>query len=482
MLYDDPVSIVSPQASTTDTTPGLARRIGLFDSTMIVMGGIVGSGIFINPYVVARQVHTPVLILGAWTLGGLIALGGAFTYAELAALRPEVGGQYAYLREAYHPAVAFVYGWALLLVTQTGGMAAVAVTFAHYFLELAPFPVAPWAVATLALTGLTLINCFGVRAGSATQSALMLTKIVAIAALVVCGWLLIHPAPAGQAAVLDRPISLDLVTAMGAAMVPVLFAYGGWQTACFVAGEMREPEKNLPRGLLLGVMGVITLYLAVNFVSVRALGPEGLASTTTPASQVMRLALGERGAALTAVGIAVSTLGFLSQSILTAPRVYFAMATDGVFFKRVTWLHPRTRVPVVAIALQGVLAVIIAVSGRYEQILNYVVSTDFIFFGLTASCIFAFRRRGGNPSSGNRTARHPKTSERDMIDSGDAAPRRPAFRMPGHPVTTALFTAACWLVVLNTVYRYPRNSAIGLVIVLAGIPVYFLWGRERSRG
>jgi basic amino acid/polyamine antiporter, APA family len=479
----NPVDVVLPEASSSaGAAPGLARRLGLFDSTMIVMGGIVGSGIFINPYVVARQVRTPALILGAWALGGLIALGGAFAYAELAALRPEVGGQYAYLREAYHPAVAFVYGWALLLVTQTGGMAAVAVTFAHYFLELAPWPIAPWAVATLALAGLTLINCLGVRAGSTTQSALMVTKIVAIAALVVCGWLLIHPARGGRAAVLDRPPSLDLVTAMGAAMVPVLFAYGGWQTSSFIAGEMREPERNLPRGLLMGVLGVIVLYLAVNFVSVRALGPDGLAGTTTPASEVMRLALGQRGAALIAVGIAVSTLGFLSQSILTAPRVYFAMATDGVFFKRVAWLHPRTRVPVVAIALQGVLAVIIAVSGKYEQILNYVVSTDFVFFGLTATCIFAFRRRGAQPAGRVRgaSAHRPRASQRDIIDGRSVVPRRAAFRMPGHPVTTVLFTAACWLVVLNTLYRYPKNSAIGLGIVLAGIPVYFLWGRERS--
>ena len=436
---------------------------------MIVMGGIVGSGIFINPYVVAREVHTPALMLGAWALGGVIALAGAFAYAELAALRPEVGGQYAYLREAYHPAVAFVYGWALLLVTQSGGMAAVAVTFAHYVLELTRAPLAPWLVATLALGGLTLINCLGVRAGSTAQSALMVTKIAAIAALVACGWLLGGKA-AATSAVLDHPLSFGLLAAIGGAMVPVLFAYGGWQTASFVAGEMRHPEKNLSRGLAIGVAGVVILYLSVNFVSVRVLGPERLASTTTPASEVMRQALGERGATLIAAGIAVSTLGFLSQSILTAPRVYFAMASDGVFFKRVAWLHPRTRVPVVAIVLQGALAMVVAVSGRYEQILNYVVSTDFIFFGLTATCIFVFRRR------------EKERFERAGPDSPAPESRaQVAFRMPGHPVTTALFTAACWLVVANTVYRFPKNSAIGLAIVIAGIPVYFLWGRQRSR-
>ena len=436
--------------------PKLARSLGLFDATMIVMGGIIGSGIFRNPSVVAAKVHTPFLILGAWVVGGLIALAGAFIYAELANRRPEVGGQYAYIREAYHPALAFIYGWALLLVTQTGGMAAVAVTFGRYFIELTHIPVSQPMVAVLALALLTVINCLGVRAGSTVQSVLMVLKIVAIAALILCGLFLADAkAPVGNPAdapLLDGPISFDLLTAFGAAMVPVLFAYGGWQTANFIAAEVREPRKNLPRGLVIGVMGVIALYLAVSFVCLRALGTAGLAQTETPASDVMRLALGAPGARLIAAGIAISTLGFLSQGMLTAPRVYFAMADDRLFFKRVAWIHPRTHVPVVAIALQGVMAIIIALSGTYEEILTYVVSVDFIFFGLSATCIFVFRRRNGGDGEG--------------------------FKIPGHPVTTLLFVAACWLVVINTVYKEPLNSLIGLAIMLAGIPVYFLWRKK----
>src|SRR3989442_1287280 len=296
---------------------------------MIVMGGIIGSGIFMNPSVVARQVHTPFLILGAWLAGGLIALAGAFIYAELATRRPQVGGQYAYLREAYHPLLAFVYAWGLLLVIQPGGMAASAVTFARYFLELTRAPVSDRLVAALVLGALAAINCLGVRAGGSTQNALMVLKILAIAALIALGLLLAGAArdPGGSAAgALDRPVSFDLLTAIGAAMVPVLFAYGGWQTASFVAGEMRAPERNLPRGLMLGVAGVIALYLAVNAVCIRALGASGLARTATPASAVMRAALGDPGARLIAAGIALSTLGFLSQSMLTAPRVYYALA------------------------------------------------------------------------------------------------------------------------------------------------------------
>jgi APA family basic amino acid/polyamine antiporter len=441
----------------------LVKSLGLFDATMIVMGGIIGSGIFMNPYVVARQVHTPFLILAVWALGGLIALTAAFIWAELAALRPEVGGQYAYLRDAYHPLVAFLYGWALLLVIQTGGMAAVAVTFARYFLELTHIPVADWLVAVLALSALTVINCLGVRAGSTVQSSLMVLKIIAILALIACGLLLAGPSQAPEitraqeSGLLGQPLSFGLLTAVGAAMVPVLFAYGGWQTASFVAGEIREPRKNLPRALIIGVIGVVVLYLAVNFVCVSVLGTSGLATTTTPASDVMRLALGQSGARLIAAGIAISTLGFLSQGMLTAPRVYFAMAEDKLFFTSVGRLNSKTHVPMLAIALQGLLAIVIALSGRYEQILNYVVSVDFIFFGITATCIFVFRRRS-------------KGSDAAVPNIHD---RRAS--VPGHPLTTALFVVVCWLVVVNTVYRYPENTLIGLAILVAGIPAFLFW-------
>jgi APA family basic amino acid/polyamine antiporter len=439
---------------------GLARRLGLFDATMIVMGGIIGSGIFMNPSVVARLVHTPFLMLGAWLAGGAIAIVGAFIYAELAERRPEVGGQYAYLREAYHPVLAFTYAWTLLLVVQTGGMAAGAVTFARYFLELTHAPVAEWTVAAVALAALTAINCLGVRAGSSLQNGFMVLKITAIAVLILCGVFLARAATpaAGPPALLDRPPSFDLLTAFGAAMVPVLFAYGGWQTASFIAGEVREPERNLTRGLLFGVFGVVALYLAVNAVCIRVLGPDGLAATGTPASEVMRAALGDDGAWLIAIGITVSTLGFLSQSMLTAPRVYYAMAADGLFFRVVAWLDPRTQVPVVAIALQWVTAIVIARIGRYEQILNYMIAIDWIFFGLTATCVFALRRR--DRAIGRAAVRHG---------------------VPGHPWTTGAFVAVSAAIVANTVYKFPVNSLIGVAILLAGVPVYFLWRRGTGR-
>jgi len=450
-----------PRASTANAPPAthkLARRLNLFDATMLVMGGIVGAGIFVNPAEVARQVHTPFLILGAWLVGGLIALAGAFVYAELAARRPEVGGQYAYLRDAYHPTVAFLYGWSLLLVIQSGGMAAVAITFARYFAELTRAPLPEGALAALVLMLLTAVNCLGVRAGSNVQSALMVLKIAAIAALVFGGWWFSGGTNgfAESTPARHEPLSFDLLTAMGAALTPVMFAYGGWQTTSFVAGEMRDPRRDLARGLLFGVIGVVLLYTAVSFVCVYALGAEGLAQTNTPATAVMRGALGERGALLIALGITVSTLGFLSQGMLTAPRVYFAMAEDGLFFRRIAQVSERTRVPVFAIALQGAAAIIIALSGRYGQILNYVVSVDFIWFGLTGLSLFIFRRRS-SPSDEAATT----------------------FRVPGHPYTTALFVAACWLVVLSTVYKYPANSIVGFLIVAAGIPACYYWLRRQ---
>jgi len=335
---------------------------------MIVMGGIVGAGIFINPSEVAHRVHMPGLILGVWALGGVLALFGAFIWAELATRLPGAGGQYLYLREAWHPAVAFLYGWVLLLVTQTGGMAAVAVTFAAYFRRLAGVPWDNRAIAAAVLLGLTAINCFGARAGSNVQSALMLLK------------------------------------------------------------------------------------LSVNFVCLRVLGPAGLDRTGTPASEVMRIAMGERGAQWIAVGIAISTLGFLSQGMLTAPRVYYAMARDGVFFERVGRLSAGAGAPITAIVLQGILASVIACSGKYGEILNFEVTVDFISFGMTAAALFVFRRRQA---------------------AGEGI-----WRAPGHPITTAIFVLSCAGIVGSAIAASPVNSAIALGVLAAGIPVYWYWSRR----
>ena len=429
------------------------RQLGLFDATMIVMGGIVGAGIFANPSEVAHRVHTPFLILGVWVLGGCIAMCGAFIWAELATRLPAAGGQYVYLREAYHPAVAFMYGWGLLLVTQTGGMAAVAVIFASYFRELTGTNWNDGAIAAVTLLTLTGINCLGARAGSNVQSGLMLLKIGAIGALVFIGFAVGHNSlkPEG---VLGEPASFGVLKRIGAAIVPIAFAYGGWQTATFVAAEMRDARRDLSRGLLIGVGSVVALYLAVNLACLRVFGPAGLDATTTPASDLMRMALGQRGAQWIAIAITISTLGFLSQSMLTAPRVYYAMARDGLFFASVGKLFGKSGTPVVAIILQGLAALLIAISGTYGEILNFEVTVDFIFFGMTAAALLILRRRG--------------------IGS-DAV----IYRVPGHPFTTILFVLSCAAIVVSAVLASPRNSAIALCIMLAALPIYYFWTRFR---
>jgi APA family basic amino acid/polyamine antiporter len=419
------------------------------EATLVVMGGIVGSGIFINPSVVARHVHSAPLILGAWVVGGAVALVGAFIYAELAERMPQVGGQYAYLREAFHPVVGFLYGWALLVVINAGGTAAVAVTFGRYAVELTGAAVDEKAVAVVTLLLLAGINCLGVKSGSLVQGTLMVLKIGVLLALIVAGWALhrpLAPAPVARS---------DDLLAFGGAMVPVLFAYGGWQTANFIAAEVHEPRRNLPRALVAGVVGVVVLYLGANWVYLRGLGPDGLAATGTPASTLMRALLGEWGATFIALGIAVSTLGFLSHSLLTMPRVYFAMAADGVFFHGVARVSERTRAPAVAIVLQAALGIGVALSGRYEQILGYVVSADWVFFGLSAASLFVLRgRREGAPAV--------------------------RFLVPGHPVTTAAFIVVAALVVVSTAWTYPLNTLVGLGLVLAGLPVYALWAKRAA--
>jgi APA family basic amino acid/polyamine antiporter len=432
------------------------RQLGLFDATMIVMGGIVGAGIFANPSEVAHRVHTPFLILGVWILGGLFAMCGAFIWSELATRLPAAeGGQYVYLREAYHPAVAFVYGWGLLLVTQTGGMAAVAVIFASYLRTLTAVGWNDSVIAAVVLLVLTGINCLGARAGSNVQSVFMLLRVAAIAGLVIFGFAFGGNSLKSEPALSPPPFSFGVLTSIGSAMVPIAFAYGGWQTATFVAGEMRDARRDLSRGLLMGVAAVVALYLAVNFVCLRVLGPAGLNATTTPASDVMQAALGTRGAQWIAAGIAISTLGFLSQSMLTAPRVYYAMARDGVFFASVGKLSPRSRAPVVAIILQGLAAIVIACSGTYGQILNFEVTVDFIFFAMTAASLFILRRH----QVGSETV---------------------TYRVPGHPFTTVLFVLSCIGIVGSAIVASPANSAIALGIMLAGVPVYCYW-RKFSR-
>jgi APA family basic amino acid/polyamine antiporter len=434
------------------------RTLGLFSGTMAVVGGIIGSGIFINPAIVAQRVGTAGYTLGVWVLGGAVALIGAFCFGELGRRRPRAGGSYVYLREALGPLPAFLYAWALLLVMATGAIAAVAVTFANYALGVLGYAGTDgrW-LAGLAIVVLTGINYIGIRPGAVTTNVFTLLKLGALGFLIVVGLIggEVITTEAGSA-----PASpANPFLAIAAALVPVLFAYGGWQQTNFIAEEIVEPEKNLPRSLVLGVVIVVLVYLLANATYLRLLGPAGLAASTAPAADALRARLGPAGAAVIGLGIAASTFGFLNLVIMVSPRVYQTVAADGLFFPAFARLHPVYRTPTTAIVAQGVWAVLLLVTGQYGQLLDYVVFCDWIFFGLAVVALFVLRRR-------DRAA-------------GLAEPAG-AFRVPGWPVTPALFVAASLYVVVGSVSSNPGNAALGMGILLLGVPVFHYW-RRRSR-
>jgi basic amino acid/polyamine antiporter, APA family len=440
--------------------PHLLRRLGVFDAALIVMGGIVGSGIFVNPSVVARLVHTPFYIILAWSIGGVIAIVGAGVFAELAARRPHDGGVYAYLRDAYHPLVAFCYGWTLLLVSQSGGSAASAITFAFYLQAIVGVTltnVQQTIIAVVVLAIFTVVNCFGVRESTSTQNGFMIAKIVAIVAVICCGFFTVRAA-AGVGTPLV-PTDFNPFVAVGLTLVPVMFSYSGWQTSTFMAGETRNSNRALPIGILIGVIGVIALYLGMVIACLWVLGPERLANTMTPASDIVRAVLGPIGAKVVASIVALSTLGFVANQILTSPRVYFQMAADGTFFKQLAWVSPRTFVPVVAIVVQGAAAIVIAWSGSYNVILDWVTSIDYVFFGFAALAVFIFRRR-----------------------DKAAGAVEPWFRIPLHPWSTLLFLVAAWAIVGDVVLKAPLDASLGIAVLLTGIPVYYVFRQGRKNG
>jgi APA family basic amino acid/polyamine antiporter len=429
----------------------LRRRLNVFDLTLITIGSIIGSGIFRNPAVVAQRAHLPGLAIGCWILGGVIALIGAFVFAELAARRPVNGGLYAYLRDAYHPVVGFVFGWTLLLIADTGGTAAAAVLFAGYLTPLTGLALDPRIVAVVTLAVLVTINCLGVRAGGTWQNVLVLLKVAAIVGLIAAG-LFAHQAAGAAMTLPGFSTNAALLGAFGVAMLPVLFAYNGFQGATYITGETVEPERTIPRGLIFGVLAVIVVYVLVNIGCLRVLGPAGLAATKVPASDVMQAALGPIGARVIAIAIALSTLGFMSTRMLVTPRIYFQMAADGTFFKQIAWISPRSHVPTIAIVIEGAIAAIIAVSGTFEQIVNWVVAPEWIFVVLAAGAIFIFRKRDG-----------PGT--------------KPPISVPFHPFSTILLMAVLLAIFVAELMLFPQDTLYGTLVIVAGIIFYYAWRR-----
>jgi basic amino acid/polyamine antiporter, APA family len=435
----------------TDTE--FRRELGLLDASVVVAGAIIGVGIFANPSSVARIVADPSLIVIAWGAGGLLALLGGFAYAELASRLPYVGGQYVYLARAYHPVVGFLYGMALLFIINGGAIAAVAILFASYvdssFIPLGPAGVRVMAAATLIV--LTAINAAGIRASKRFNNALMAAKVGGILALIALAFF----APASPAP-RDAPGPAPPLSAwpglLLTALVPIMFAYGGWQNCGSVAGEIKDPARNLAWANVIGVLVVIVLYIGLNLAYLHVLAPERIAASPAVAFEMARSVAGASGARLVAALILASALGFLSVIILTAPRLYYAMARDGVFFRRAGSLHPRFRTPTFTLWLQAAVSIALLLTNTYDQLLSFVVFADWLFFGLTVGALFVLRRR--------------------------AEPQGRLVAMPGHPVTTSIFVLAAAGIVANSFFAYTTQSLAGTAILLAAAACYPLF---RSR-
>ena len=431
----------------------LRRELGLLDTTMINVGTMIASAIFIVPATIAAQVPGSALMIVVWVVGGAVSLLGALSIAELAAAYPEAGGQYAYLREAYGPVWAFLYGWANFAVINPASIAAIAVGFATYlgfFVSLSPAAIK--AVAVLSIAGLTLLNCLGVRLGATTQNVLTLLKMGALAMLIATAFLF-----AGGGAANFQPLwppgsVSGWIKPFGVAMIGALWAYDGWLETTYVGSEIKDPGKNLPRSIILGAIIVIVFYVLASVAYSYVLSPARIAGSTLVASDAAKVTMGAVGAGFVAVAILVSTLGANNGIILTAARIPYAMARGGLFFRSQGSVSSRFATPVVALVTQGVISAVLTLSGRYDQLFLYVVFAQFVFYALGCGAVMRLRR------------------------TAPLVPR--PYRTWGYPVTPLVFIAfALWLV-WNTIVERPLDSAVGAGLLLCGLPGYFFWKKK----
>jgi len=449
---------------------GLRRELGLWGASSIVVGTIIGSGIFLVPTAMIKQVGTPAMVFAVWIAGGLLALAGALAYAELSTAMPEAGGEYVYLREAYGPFWGFVYGWTQMWVAKSGSVATLATAFFYYLANFrpslegvlcaVPLPFGPEGgpleirygqlLAIVVILSLGLVNYFGLKVGSGLQITVTIVKVALIAGTIGVG--LLAPLP-------PRAAASGAVSATGgwagffAALVAALWAYDGWNNLTMVSGEVRDPQRNLPPSLIVGTVVVVALYLATNLAYFRVLSPGEVAGTNRVAAAMMARILGAPGAAAVSVAAMISIFAALNGSILSGARVPYAMARDGLFFKAAGKVHPAYHSPSVSILLMSGWSALLVLSGRYEQLFTYVIFANWILYGMTAASVIVLRRK------------------RPEIP-------RP-YRTPGYPVLPALFVLMAAGLVLSTLIKSPRESVLGLTFIVAGIPFYLRWKRRK---
>src|SRR3989338_3969019 len=419
------------------SSPELRRSLSLFDLTLIAIGSSIGSGIFLTPSLIAGALDAPLWIIGVWVVGGVMAVCGALTYAELGAMMPRAGGLYAFLSEAYGGLFGYLYGWAYFLVVNTGSLGALAIGFSTYFGVFVPLSETGTLLVGIAgIVVVTVVNILGVKAGGIFSDIFTILKLIGIAILVVAGfgW--------GSAATTDflAPLSdgpQGLSSALTLAFVSVLWSFGGWHHATFTAAEAKDPKRTLPRALILGASAVTFTYVVTNVAYLFLLTTAQIAASPRVAADALSVVMGPAGATIIALTIFISTFGTTGIYTLTAPRIYYAMATDGLFVRKVAEVHPRFRTPMFAILTQSIWAIVLLLFwGTYERLISYVVFTDWIFFALASAAVFVLRKR-----------------------SPDA--ERP-YKTWGYPWTPAIFTALASLFVLYTLFEKPLESGVGL--------------------
>ena len=453
---------------------GLVRQLGLFDSVMMMVGIVIGSGIFLTTGLMASSLPSPLLILLAWLVGGLLTLAGALAFAELGAMMPEAGGHYVYLKEAYGPLSGFLFGWILFWVAMTGSIAALAVAFSEYFGAFFPLlsterivfslgsgPVgagftisAGQLVAVVLIAGMSLFNYVGVGLGKALQNVVTLVKIGTLVLLVVLGFLIGRGTPFS----LDfNPVGMDagqLITGFGVAMIAVSWAFDGWNNINYIAGEIRNPARNLPATLLYGTLLITLIYMLVNWLYLYALPIDAMSGVVTIAERAGSALFGPTSAGLISAMVLVSVFGALHGSIIVGARVYYAMARDGLFFRRAGHVSPRFLTPGPAILFQAIWACVLTVSGTFEQLFTFVMFITILYWVAATAAVFTLRRKRPD------------------------LPR--PYRAWGYPVVPAIFIIASMGILLTTLIERPVESGIGLLLLLSGLPAYFIWTRKAA--
>lgn len=453
------------------TTPRLIRQLGLFDSAMILMGIVIGSGIFLTTGIMAKSIPSPGLILFAWLIGGLLTLAGALTYAELGAAMPEAGGQYVYLKQAYGSLVGFLFGWIVFLVYMTGGIAALAVGFAEYFSHFFPglgtdrylftgemnvfqtrFQYSlsyGQIIAIIVIVLLTIFNYIGVGLGKTIQNIFTVIKIGMVLAFIALG-LAVGKGAGGEFFFKPEGFSFSqIVVGTGMALVAVSWAFDGWNNVNFVAGEIKKPERNLPLALILGTLGITVLYLLVNIVYFQVLPLQAMIGVVKIAETATDSLFSGFAAGLVSAAIMISILGSLNGSILTGPRVYYAMAKDKLFFRRVASVHPRFQTPAFAIVIQCIWSCLLTLSGTFEQLITFVMVVSIMFWVAATASVFTLRKK------------YPDLP-------------RP-YKTWGYPVVPIIFIMTSSGILVNTMIERPVESLAGLGITMIGMPVYYFW-------